>query len=59
MKVEFTYCGIDVDFTLENADDSEVNPVPILEAIIKVFNSISYYRSVKLELKSQDWKVEE
>jgi len=52
MKVEFNYCGIDCKFELEEADDIEVNPVPILEALVKVYNSISYYKSVKLVMTS-------
>jgi hypothetical protein len=58
MKVEFTYCGLDVNFSLENPENSEVNPVPVLEAIIKTFNSISYFKSIKFEIKSQDWDTE-
>jgi hypothetical protein len=58
MRVHFTYCDVDVDFVLENAEDIEINPIPILEGIIKMFNSLSYFKSVKLEMKTKDWNEE-
>jgi len=54
MKVQFSYCDIDVDFEMEEADDHEVNPIPVLEGIIKLYNSITFMKSMSLTMKTSE-----
>jgi hypothetical protein len=53
MVIEFKYCGLDVKLRLVESPDTEVNPVPIMDALIKMFKSISYYRDFDLVITSK------
>lgn len=53
MVIEFKYSGLDVKLKLVESPDTEVNPVPIMDALIKMFNSISYYRDFDLIITSK------
>ncbi len=54
MKIDFQYCGLRCNLNLEEANEVEVNPIPIMEALIKMVNSISYYKDFELTITSKD-----
>lgn len=58
MKVEFKYCGLNCNLELEDDDDTEVNPIPLMKALIQMVDSISYYKSFNLILTSKEDKEE-
>ena len=54
MKVEYTYGGLQCEFNLGEEDGLEVNPVPILEALIKLQQTLLGYNNTSLVIKSYD-----
>ena len=54
MKVEYTYGGLSCKFELGDEEEIEVNPVPVLEALIKLQHTIQGYNNTSLTLKSYD-----
>ncbi len=58
MKVEFKYGGLDVKLNLVEAEGTEVNPVPIMDALVRMFNSISYYHDFDLTITSKTQEEE-
>ncbi len=54
MKVQYTYCGLECDFELKEEEGIEYNPIPILEAIIKLHTSLYACDGVSLVLKSTE-----
>jgi hypothetical protein len=53
MIIKFEYAGTEVDFHMEDHPDVEVNPVPILEGIVKIYHAIgSGYGKTCLTIKS-------
>lgn len=54
MKVEYTYGGLQCEFELSEEDGLEVNPVPILEALIKLQQTLLGYDNTSLVIKSYD-----
>lgn len=54
MKVEYTYGGLSCKFELGDEDELEVNPVPVLEALIKLQYAIQGYNNTSLTIKSYD-----
>jgi hypothetical protein len=54
MVINFKYCGLDVKLNLVEAADTEVNPVPIMDALIKMINAISYFHEFELVITSKE-----
>ncbi len=54
MKVEYTYEDLSCKFELDDEDGLEVNPIPVLEALIKLHCSIQGYNNTSLTIKSYD-----
>lgn len=54
MVVEFKYCGLNVKLNLVEAEDTEVNPVPIMDALTKMINAISYFHEFDLVITSKE-----
>ena len=52
MKVEFSYGGIDVNFEMEQHEGCEVNPVPILEGILAMYQSVMFAKSLSVTMKT-------
>lgn len=54
MVISFKYCGLNVNLNLVEAADTEVNPVPIMDALIKMINAISYFHEFELVITSKE-----
>lgn len=54
MVISFKYCGLNVNLNLVEAADTEVNPVPIMDALIKMINAISYFHEFDLVITSKE-----
>jgi hypothetical protein len=55
MIVKFNYQGTEVDFYMEDHPDIEVNPIPVLEGILKVYQAIGFgYGKTSLTIKTGD-----
>ena len=54
MVINFKYCGLNVNLNLVEAEDTEVNPIPIMDALIKMINAISYFHAFDLVITSKE-----
>lgn len=53
MIIKFNYAGTEVDFYMEDHPDVEVNPTPILEGILKMYQAMGCgYGKASLTIKS-------
>lgn len=58
MKVNFSYSGIDVAFEMEECSGCESNPIPILEGIVAMYQSVPFIKSLSLTMKSSEESYE-